>query len=187
MKSFRSLISGNFERVDDLWSNTLRIHVLNRSGCWSRCDSVDCIKCQSEKTISSPGDEGRGELFGTFNSLVLDNKTSQSNSILENYEMRNIYKEYSVNISRSTRTISIANFPGRTNHRLCSGGFGGIVDSMTFEIRFGQFRRKHEISAHLEQGEVPQRSELPVSKSKCRVTACAPSPIVTGQRYMESF
>jgi hypothetical protein len=91
-ENFRSLTLDNFESVEDLWSNTFCTHVLNRSGCWSWFDGVDCIKCQSEKTISrSAGKRGR-ECFGTFNSLVLDNKTSQSNSILENHEMRNIFK-----------------------------------------------------------------------------------------------
>lgn len=115
-ENFRSLISDNLERVEDLGDNTLCTHVLNRSGCWSGSDSVDCIKCQSEKTISGPGGEGSGDCLGTFNSLVLDNKTSQSNSILENHQMRNILEEYRVNISRSTRTISVADLPSRTGH-----------------------------------------------------------------------
>ena len=143
-ENFRSLILDNIERVEDLWSNTLRTHVLNRGGCWSRFDGVDCIKCQSEKTISSSAGESRRDCFGTFNSLVLDNKTSQSDSILENHEMRNIFEKYSVNISRSARTISVANFPSRTGHWLCSRRFGGIVDAMTRGvIRFRQFRGKH--------------------------------------------
>jgi hypothetical protein len=94
--------------------------------------------------------------------------------------------QYSINNASRGRSIAIVDSESRSVHDLGGGRLGGIVHIVASLIRLRQKTRKNYCQSCLSKT-IPHRSELPVSKSKLNVAAVEPEPIVTGQRYSESF
>jgi hypothetical protein len=168
-----------------LRNDTFNCHVLYNAGDWSGLDRVDFIESQPENTIRSPIDEGVRDTLGAFDGLAFNRNAPNSNIFLRTNQHTKEKCQYSIDNSRSEKSITKGYSKGIAVLELGSGRLGGIIHIMMCLKRLWQQTGKNYSQSSLPKN-MPQRSELPVSKFKLRVTAVEPDPNVTGQTYSVS-
>lgn len=134
IKLVSELMQGNY-----LWGDTFGVHILNRSGDGTWCNGIDCIECQPKESITVARGEGRRKLFGAFDGLILDDKTTQSDRILITHQPREVcYETNLIDIPGSSRAVAVLYIPCGFWHELGSWRFLGVINRMTrTQVRLG--------------------------------------------------
>ena len=170
------------EELGCLGDVRLRDHVLHRGLHRRGGDGVDGPKGEAEEPVAGVLLELGGEGLGQFDGLVLDDETAHVDDVGSHG-------------ARGRGVVPVGNLPGRAAGVFERAGLGGVEDGVAgaFCRGCGQLCGPQLCDGQPGRGESrqqqsmlhTQRSADPVSKSSVKVLPGV--PMVTGQRYSESF